>query len=139
VDVPVPAAHPGFVYVFSGSGAVGGNGTRVEEGGLALLPELQHDEAEAAAAATTFRIANPAGAAAPLRALLGSSPKIDDPIARYGPFVMNTAEELEQAFDDYRGGRLGRIDGEAERRALAEAARRAQQASGTWGRQQKEL
>jgi redox-sensitive bicupin YhaK (pirin superfamily) len=32
-------------------------------------------------------------------------------VARYGPFVMNTDEEIRQAFDDYRSGRMGRIPG----------------------------
>jgi len=34
---------------------------------------------------------------------------IDEPIAGYGPFVMNTQEQIRQAFVDYQSGRLGRI------------------------------
>ena len=35
---------------------------------------------------------------------------LKEPVARYGPFVMNTREEIVQAFEDYRSGRLGRIE-----------------------------
>src|SRR5437899_1918425 len=41
--------------------------------------------------------------------LIGGRP-LNEPIARYGPFVMNTPQEIRQAFEDYRSGRMGSID-----------------------------
>jgi redox-sensitive bicupin YhaK (pirin superfamily) len=42
----------------------------------------------------------------PMRALLLAAKPLEEPLARYGPFVMNTRAEIEQAFEDYRRGRL---------------------------------
>jgi len=41
--------------------------------------------------------------------LIGGRP-LNEPIARYGPFVMNTQQEVYDAFDDYRSGRMGSIN-----------------------------
>jgi redox-sensitive bicupin YhaK (pirin superfamily) len=41
--------------------------------------------------------------------LIGGRP-LEEPVARYGPFVMNTPQEIQQAFEDYRSGRMGSIN-----------------------------
>jgi redox-sensitive bicupin YhaK (pirin superfamily) len=56
-------------------------------------------------AADTLRVTN--SGAAPLSFLLIAGEPIGEPVARYGPFVMNSREELVQAADDFRSGRMG--------------------------------
>ena len=95
VSLGVAAGHNAFVYVYEGRVAVddGSGGTQeVGAGRLAVL-----SDGDAVTAATTD---------SPARFLLLAARPLGEPIARYGPFVMNTREELVQAAEDYRSGRL---------------------------------
>jgi redox-sensitive bicupin YhaK (pirin superfamily) len=95
-DVPLPTGHNAFVYVYAGNAVVGAGSTALERGELALLGS--GDSVRVAAGADDCRL------------ILVAARPLNEPIARYGPFVMNTREELEQAFRDYQTGRMGRIE-----------------------------
>jgi redox-sensitive bicupin YhaK (pirin superfamily) len=90
LDVPVAAGHAGFVYVYEGAAKVGG--TRLPAHNLGVL----------GAGDTVAIAAGPAGA----RAILVAGQPIGEPVARYGPFVMNTREEIIQAVQDFEAGRF---------------------------------
>jgi redox-sensitive bicupin YhaK (pirin superfamily) len=94
--VPWPAAYNALGYVLAGSGAVGADGRPVETGQLVVF---------GAGDTVTFR----AGNAGPLDVLLLGGQPIGEPVAAYGPFVMNTRDELVQAVEDYQAGRLGTV------------------------------
>ncbi len=88
---PIAEGHAAFAYVFDGSVDFGSRRTRAMAGQLAVLE----------GGATVV-----AGSADGGRFLLCAAQPIREPIARYGPFVMNTDEEIRQAVSDYRSGRL---------------------------------
>jgi quercetin 2,3-dioxygenase len=86
-----------LVYVFGGSARVGDEGRVIGDGQLAILGD-----------GATVRLRGPeAGESARLLLLAGTP--LREPVARYGPFVMNTRDELIQAFEDYQSGRMGEI------------------------------
>lgn len=105
---PVPADHAAFVYAVDGTIRLnGGSGPVLEAGHLAVLGEAADDSAakrEGSAAETAVALSNQSDA--PARVLLAAAAPIREPIARYGPFVMNTEEEIFEAFRDYQEGRL---------------------------------
>ena len=90
----LPVNHTAFVYVYEGAARIGsGDGaTPVRRGGLAVLGPGGRVEI--------------AAAGGPARLLLVAARPLDEPIARYGPFVMNTDAAIRQAIEDYRAGRL---------------------------------
>lgn len=84
-----------LVYVFQGSARVGDAGQLVGDGQLAVLGSGD---------AVRLRGSDESG-----RLLLLAGVPLNEPVARYGPFVMNTEQELRQAFQDYQTGRMGEI------------------------------
>ena len=101
VDIPWRPDFNALVYVLSGRGFVGAERRPFGTGQLAVLDG--GDGIRIAAAR-----AQDSNAPALDVYVLGGQP-IGEEVAWYGPFVMNTHEELAQAFDDYRAGRLGTI------------------------------
>jgi len=102
--LPWRADFNALVYVLSGSGSVGVERRPVRLGQLAVFGP---GEVLTVSAGTSQESRSPN-----LDVLLLGGQPIREPVAAYGPFVMNTREELVQAFEDYQAGRLGSIPAE---------------------------
>ncbi len=97
----VPAGYAAFVYVFEGSVQVLRGDA---EGGQDATPLGTHD---LAVLTEGDRVELQGGAGAgPSRVILVAGKPLREPVAKYGPFVMNTREELQRAFQDYQSGRF---------------------------------
>jgi redox-sensitive bicupin YhaK (pirin superfamily) len=92
---PVAPGLTATIYVFSGVGAIGKREVRL--GDYAVF----NDDGETIALENTGK--------EPLEALFLCARPTREPMARYGPFVMNSVDELEQAFTDFQAGRFGEI------------------------------
>jgi quercetin 2,3-dioxygenase len=94
---PVPAGHNAFVYVFEGEGEIGGEGTsggrRLETARLGVLGNGDTVAVKAGGQGVRF--------------LLVAGRPIGEPIVRYGPFVMNTRDEIRKAVTDFQSGAFG--------------------------------
>ncbi|HET9031398.1 MAG TPA: pirin family protein [Dokdonella sp.] len=91
-DVPLPAGHNAFAYVYEGSASIGAGpaAKTVDRGGLAVL--VEGDRVHVAAGDSATRLIIVAGK--PLR----------EPVAKHGPFVMNTPEQIVEAIRDFQSG-----------------------------------
>jgi quercetin 2,3-dioxygenase len=101
VDLPWQPGYNALVYVLSGDGTVGAERRPIRTGQLAVL-----------GAGDAIRVAADRNQDSHTPALdvyiMGGRP-IREPVAHYGPFVMNTKAELIQAFEDFQAGRLGTV------------------------------
>ncbi|MHB1589187.1 MAG: pirin family protein, partial [Metallibacterium scheffleri] len=91
LTLPLEAEHSAFAYVFEGAGVHFGD---------TWLP-VQELGVLGAGAQVKLRSAD-----APSRLILVAAAPLHEPVARYGPFVMNTRAQIEQAIADFRNGRM---------------------------------
>lgn len=89
VTLDIPDDHEGLVYVFSG-------------GGVAIEQTLVHPGQ--AGVLSGGNVLNLVAGADGARVLVATARPLKEPVARHGPFVMNTAQDLSQAFKDYQNG-----------------------------------
>jgi len=90
IELPLPAGHNAFVYLYEGA---------------AMIADTALPQRAAGILGDGDRLRMAAGEEGARVLLLAARP-IGEPVAQYGPFVMNTRAELEQAIEDYRAGRL---------------------------------
>jgi redox-sensitive bicupin YhaK (pirin superfamily) len=101
LELPWDPRSNALVYALSGRGAVGGDGVALSSGQLATLGDGDTIVVSASPSQDT-RSPN-------LELLILGGRPIGEPVAHYGPFVMNTQAELAQAFEDFQKGRMGTI------------------------------
>jgi hypothetical protein len=95
LEEPVPQNWTATAYVFAGAGRIGAR--EVRRGDYAVFA----NDGETIALENT--------GTEPLEALLLAAQPIREPMVRYGPFVMNTIDEIRAAFEDFQAGRFGEI------------------------------
>jgi redox-sensitive bicupin YhaK (pirin superfamily) len=96
----VPANYNAFAYVVNGEGQFGVDRERATRGQMVMFSNDGDD----------ISIENTSNA--DLEFLLIAGVPLGEPIARYGPFVMNTRAEIHEAVEDYQNGRMGVIRAE---------------------------
>ncbi|MGZ4128374.1 MAG: pirin family protein [Actinomycetota bacterium] len=105
LQLPWPADFNALVYVLAGRGRAGTESRPIQTGQLAVFGS---GDQITVAAEETQDSNTPA-----LEVLVLGGRPIREPVAAYGPFVMNTRDELVQAFEDFRAGKLGTIPANA--------------------------
>lgn len=99
VTQAVPANFNTFAYVIDGQGLFGAEHERGEDGQMVLFAPDGEE----------LTIENPSDSSTTLELLLIGGVPLNEPVARYGPFVMNTREEILKAIEDYQNGKMGEI------------------------------
>jgi hypothetical protein len=90
--IELPTDHSAFVYVYEGRARIGEPGREAPRGTIAVLSPGDGVRLE--------------GGPDAARLILVAGKPLKEPVAKYGPFVMNTAEQLHEAFADFQAGRF---------------------------------
>ena len=101
IDQPLPVDYNAFAYLISGSGSFGGASAAKADAHQMVI--FSNDGG-------MVRIKNAEDSKEALELLLLAGVPLNEPVVRYGPFVMNTEEEIHQAIRDYQNGRMGEIN-----------------------------
>lgn len=104
-DQPVAPGHNAFAYIIEGGGRFGRD----------RVAAVAHTAVVFGRDGDEVRISVPDDVRSPLELLLIAGQPLEEPIARYGPFVMNSWAEIEEAFTDYHSGLMGRIPANVDR------------------------
>ena len=102
----LPVGHAAFLYVYEGAMRVGSGESAATVGTHELAVLGDGDLVQLEGRSARESAGSSGAAAAPSRAILVAGRPLKEPVAKYGPFVMNTREELMKAFEDYQSGRF---------------------------------
>lgn len=95
LDLPIPATHNAFLYSQEGALAIGDDARVVPQRTMAILSNTPGAAGVRVKADTDVHF------------LVVAGQPLNEPIAQWGPFVMNTRAQVEEAVDDFRSGRFG--------------------------------
>jgi redox-sensitive bicupin YhaK (pirin superfamily) len=109
--LPWPRDFNALVYVLSGRGTAGVEEVGLDEGQLAVFGGSHH-KGDGDGLVVRAADSQPSASANGWEILILGGLPIREPVARYGPFVMNTREEIVQAFEDFQAGRMGTVPAE---------------------------
>ena len=97
---PIQPDFNAFAYVVGGAGLFGVDEKSAQREQVVIFSNDGNE----------ISLKVPENATSPLDILLIAGAPLKEPVARYGPFVMNTKEQINQALEDYRTGKMGKIE-----------------------------
>jgi quercetin 2,3-dioxygenase len=100
ISQDLPGTYNGYIYVLEGSGTFGENKVEAKKGQAMWLGSANDGEMSSIHISANEN----------LRLVLFAGEPIKEPVVAYGPFVMNTEEEIRQAYQDYREGKFETLE-----------------------------